>query len=96
MKSQTMITKSRQTLTSTHVNSSLRELYIELWPRLVELLPDDESFSNPLLIKVRQTYCDAPYRVAVIGQQTDTWFNEVRTRELPRPGGDAYGHLRSI
>lgn len=80
-----MTTGMRRLLRADEVNSQLRELYLGLWPRLMTLLPDDASFSNPLLLKVGPAYCNAPHRILVIGQQTDTWYNQVRTRDLPDP-----------
>lgn len=79
---------TRTELTADNVNRELRELYLYLWPKLMDYLPDGQGYSNPLLICVREAYCRAPCRIVVVGQQTDTWFNEFHARSHPDPVGE--------
>jgi hypothetical protein len=47
----------------------------------------DGGFTHPLLLKVSQRYCDAPWRIMVVGQQTDTWYNDRNARTHADPVG---------
>ena len=62
------------------MNQELENLYRSKWDSLLEVasgLPSKAS--NPLLIKVDQTYIDSDIKVMIVGQETDGWHGQLNT-----------------
>ncbi|QFQ78530.1 hypothetical protein [Vibrio harveyi] len=60
------------------MNQELESLYRSKWDALLEAASGLSSkASNPLLIKVDQTYIDSDVKVMIIGQETDGWCGQL-------------------
>ena len=69
---------------SAEVNRSLELMYRSAWPSMRTVLRNRQH-SNPLLLRVSQAYCIAPFRLVTVGQQTDTWQNELDGASVTDP-----------
>ena len=64
---------------------SFLDLYADHWPQLVKLLRREPRLSPPLLIDSADRLANQPLRLFVVGQQTNSWYNdEVPIRKSPR------------
>ncbi|PAP75090.1 hypothetical protein [Rubrivirga marina] len=77
-------------------NARLRSVYEGAWPRLREASASTEGASGVHLVRIPDRLGGAPVRVAVVGQETQTWPDEPTVdAQLAHYPADGFVHGRS-